>query len=291
MWMHIKLHRYNLGLTGWSTPQWVDSFYKKGSKAETFLSQYSSVFKTVEGNTTFYNTPSVATISKWNEQTASNFKFCFKFPRHITHVKRLIQIDRDVGLFLSRFESIRSKLGPFMIQLPESFSPNEMSKLESLFSYLPKTFNYGVEVRHQAFFNHGKEERVLESLLHSYGIERIVFDTRKLHSIQSDDVTIKDAQRKKPKIPVRFNLNGVRPMVRYVGSNDIMNNRPYLKEWAIIVANWIRSGKYPYMFIHTPDVVSQPVIAAYFHKLLGEFIELAPLPEWPANRDQQLGLF
>lgn len=255
------------------------------------MGQYSSVFNTVEGNTTFYNTPSLDTISKWNDRTPDGFKFCFKLPREITHIRRLSHIDKEVDDFLSRFESMRTKLGPFMIQLPESFSPDELYKLEGLFSYLPKIFTYGVEVRHPDFFNHGKEEHAFESLLESYGIERMIFDTRKLHSMQSDDLTIKEAQRKKPKTPVRFQLKGTRPMIRYVGSNDLLNNEAYLKDWAIVLADWIRAGKHPYIFIHTPDVVSQPIVAAHFHKLLSELVELPPFPEWPANQEQQLGLF
>lgn len=231
------------------------------------------------------------TVAKWNERTFGDFKFCFKLPKEITHIKRLANIDRELDDFLSRFEQMRNKLGPFMIQLPESFSPDELYKLEGLLSYLPKIFHYGVEVRHPEFFNHGKEEHALETLLNSYGIERIIFDTRKLHSIQSSDPTIKEAQQKKPKAPVRFQLKGTRPMIRYVGSNDVLNNEPYLKEWAIILADWIRAGKHPYIFIHTPDVVSQPIIAAHFHKLLGELIEVPAFPEWPANQEQQLGLF
>ncbi len=269
----------------------MGSFYKKESNPDSFLNQYSSVFNTVEGNTTFYSVPSAELVNKWNDKTPEGFKFCFKLPREITHIKRLSNIDREIDDFLGRFEGMRTKLGPFMIQLPESFSPEELYKLEGLFSYLPKIFHYGIEVRHADFFNQGREEHTFESLLESYGIERIIFDTRKLHSMKSEDPSIIEAQRKKPKAPVRFKLPGSRPMVRYVGSNDILNNEAYLKEWAIVVANWIREGKHPYVFIHTPDVVSQPIVASHFHKLLSELIELPPLPVWPANQEQQLGLF
>ena len=289
--MSNNANKYHLGLTGWSTKEWVGSFYRRGSKANGYLSQYSTVFNTVEGNTTFYSMPSHETIAKWNEQTPSNFKFCFKFPRSIIHIKRLSQVDREIDQFLSRFESMRSKLGPFMIQLPESFRPDELYKLDQLLSYLPKIYNYGVEVRHLDFFNQGNKEHVFESLLQSYGIERIIFDTRKLHSMVSEEPTIVEAQQKKPKVPVRFKLHGSRPMVRFVGSNDTLNNASYLKEWAIVVADWITSGKHPYIFIHTPDIISQPLVAAYFHEVLGRLIELPPLPNWPANVEQQLGLF
>ena len=78
---------------------------------------------------------------------------------------------------------------------------------------------------------------------------------------------------------------------RYVGTNDIINNEVYLKEWAIVAADWIREGKHPYIFIHTPDQVSQPVVSAHFHALLSEFVDLEPLPIWPGKREQQLKLF
>lgn len=142
--MSNNANKYHLGLTGWSTKEWVGSFYRRGSKANGYLSQYSTVFNTVEGNTTFYSMPSHETISRWNEQTLSNFKF----PRSITHVKKLSQVDREIDQFLSRIESMRSKLGFFSIQLSASFRPVERYILDQLLSYLPKINNYGVEVRH-----------------------------------------------------------------------------------------------------------------------------------------------
>lgn len=249
------------------------------------------MFNSVEGNTTFYSAPDAKTIERWGEKAADGFKFCFKFPRIITHIKRLNGVEEEVLGFLSLFDSIRTKLGPFMIQFPDSFSPGELPKLERVLSILPKTMSYTVEVRHLDFYDHGNNEHNLNTLLSSYGIDRVIFDTRKLHSTNSEELTIVEAKKKKPKVPVRFDAIGSRPMLRYVGTNDILNNDVYLKEWAIVVADWIKDGLHPYVFIHSPDTFSQPMLCTHFHKLLSELIELPPLPEWPIDREAQLGLF
>ncbi len=283
--------KYHLGCTGWSLTEWVGSFYKEKTRPESFLGQYTSVFNTVEGNTTFYSVPSKENINQWMERTPTGFKFCFKFPRLVTHIKQLHQVEKEVEGFLSLFEDYREKLGPFMIQFSDKFSFSELSKLERLLSTVPKTYNYAVEVRHPDFFDQGKKEQTLNALLESYGVERIIFDTRKLHSTHSSILSIQEAKRKKPKVPARFHSLSSRPFLRFVGVNDIINNEPYLKEWAIVVADWINEGKRPYVFIHAPDVVSQPKLCTHFHKLLMKLIDIPPLPEWPIHREQQLGLF
>ena len=57
--MSNNANKYHLGLTGWNTKEWAGSFYRRKSKANDYLSQYSTVFNTVEGNTTFYSIPRV----------------------------------------------------------------------------------------------------------------------------------------------------------------------------------------------------------------------------------------
>lgn len=283
---------YHLGCTVWSLPEWKGTFFTDDARQEHFLSQYASVFNSVEGNTTFYNTPNPDLIKQWGDKTPKGFKFCFKFPRYITHEKRMYNVKGEVLDFVKLFEPIREKIGPFMIQFPESFSPSELYRLEEVFSILPKTFSYSVEMRHKDFFDHGKHERNLISLLKSYDVDRVIFDTRKLHSVKSQDPTILEAQKKKPKVPVRFDTTSSRPVLRFVGTNDIINNEPYLKEWAIIVAEWIGEGLHPYVFIHAPDKTEQPKLCRHFHRSLSELMKLPVLPEWPVNKeDTQLGLF
>ena len=288
--MYIK--KYHIGLTQWGYKEWKGIFFRDDTKPDAFLRQYSSVFNSVEGNTTFYRIPTTETIVRWGEEVPETFKFCFKFPQSITHYKRLNDVRDDTLSFLELFNPIRTKLGPFHIQLSSAFSFTEIDKLEELFQYLPGHFTYALEVRHPDFFDKGNMEREFENLLKSYSVDRVVFDTRRLHSLKNEDPSVKSAKERKPQVPVRFHSTGSFPFIRFIGANDILNNEAYLKEWSIILADWIKDGKHPYIFIHAPDTINAPVLARFFHRELSKLIELSGMPEFPANReDKQLGLF
>ncbi|MGF1671912.1 MAG: DUF72 domain-containing protein [Balneolaceae bacterium] len=284
--------RYSLGTTQWGVKEWAGHFYTKDAKPDSFLQQYASVFNTVEGNTTFYRVPAPETVKKWGESVPDGFKFCFKFPQSITHFNRLNNVGEEVAEFLDLFETIRKNLGPFHLQLSSQFSFKEFEKLEKLLDILPPHYSYAVEVRHPDYYDKGRNERRLNEMLKSYHVDRVIFDTRRLHNLQSGEKSVLEAQDKKPKLPVRFNSTGSKPFIRYVGGNDILNNSTYLKEWTIIVADWIRDGKHPYVFIHAPSPFYAPELARYFHNELKKLIEVNPMPAWPIEQqDKQLGLF
>lgn len=281
------LKKYNIGCTGWSLADWKGTFYTDDAKPSDFLSQYATVFNSVEGNTTFYNIPDAQTVLNWGNVVPDGFKFCFKIHRSITHKKLLRNTGDDILHFLDVFQPINHCLGPFMIQLPPQFSYQQIDNLETTLALLPAHYNYGVEVRHDSFFDQGKQERQLNRLLATYNVDRIIFDTRKLHALKSGDDTVISAQKRKPNMPVRFNATGSRPIVRYVGSNDVLNNETLLKEWAIVIADWIKEGKHPYMFTHAPNKVGQPPIARRFHQLLAQFVDLNDLPATSHTKSSQ----
>ena len=288
----MSLKKYHLGLTQWGFKEWKGTFFTDECKPAGFLKQYATVFNSVEGNTTFYRAPSPETVLKWGEQVSPDFKFCFKFPQSITHYKRLKNVTEEALSFLDLFTPIRNKLGPFHVQLSSQFSYNEIDKLETFIEILPAHLSFAVEVRHPDFFDKGKKERHFINLLKSYGVNRVIFDTRRLHGLKSDEQSVKKAQQRKPKTPVRFDTTGANPLIRYVGGNHIVNNEAYLKEWAIITADWIREGKHPYIFIHSPDTLHAPELARYFHRELSKLIEIPQLPDWPIeSKNKQLGLF
>lgn len=288
----MAIRKYHIGLTQWGWKEWKGNFYTEDASQDRFLKQYASVLNSVEGNTTFYRAPSSETVQKWGSQVPDGFKFCFKFPQGITHYKRLQDVKQDVLEFLDLFEPIRDKLGPFHIQLSSQFSFSEFAKLEELVENLPPHYHYAVEVRHEEFFDRGRNERRFFDLLKANSIDRVTFDTRKLHSMKPVDESIRKAQKKKPKMPIRFDASASRPFVRFIGGNEIVQNEAYLKEWAIITADWINDGLHPYIFIHAPDTTFAPALARRFHELLAGFVDLESMPASPKDRqNEQLGLF
>ncbi|MEO7912925.1 MAG: DUF72 domain-containing protein, partial [Roseiflexaceae bacterium] len=76
---------FYIGCAVWGYKDWVGGLFPPGSKQTDFLSLYSRRLTTVEGNTTFYATPSVETVKRWAAETPETFRFCFKLPREVSH--------------------------------------------------------------------------------------------------------------------------------------------------------------------------------------------------------------
>ncbi len=282
---------YHIGCSSWNVPSRIGTFYNNKSKPDDLLGQYASVFNSVEICKEIRGLPTAEEFQLWDESTPEGFKFCINLPKELTHKQLLENVEAQALAFVDSFESIRNKLGPFLIRLPHNFSYSLFKRLEELLSVLPKTYSYAVEVQHEDFFDHGNCEHKLELLLKSYGVDRFISDTRKLHATKASSLQIENARKNNPSLPVRFGATASRPVVHYLGTNDILNNEVYLREWAIVVADWIKEKLHPYVIIQTPDVISEPLLSTHFHRLLSELIKIPPLQEWPANRKAQLGLF
>ena len=66
-----------------------------------------------------------------------------------------------------------------------------------------------------------------------------------------------------------------------------------LRDWQPIVADWLREGRTPTVFVHTPDNLDAPMLARGFHNALRALVpELTALPEaWPVAPAEQGSLF
>jgi uncharacterized protein YecE (DUF72 family) len=160
---------------------------------------------------------------------------------------------------------------------------------------LPSDFRYAVEVRNLAYFDEQEMERKLDTFLRQRQMTRVLFDTHKLMASQNNDSTTIEAKRRKPKVPVRFTATNELPLLRFVGDPRNEVNYPVLQDWAQRVANWIRQGFTPFVFLHTPDDVLAPQLARDFHGFLQEQLpELPPLRDFAGEVPQpseQLSLF
>src|SRR5882724_12980304 len=155
----MAIDGYYLACPGWGVKTWVGRLFPGGTRPTEFLERYARVFNTVEGNTTFYALPPAETVARCRDQVPDEFRFCFKFPRTITHDKLLVDCADEVATFLERVAPLGHKLGTLFLQLPPQFDGTRLARLDSFLARLPAGGRYAVEFRHEAFFRGEPEER------------------------------------------------------------------------------------------------------------------------------------
>jgi uncharacterized protein YecE (DUF72 family) len=146
--------QYYIGCSGWSYSSWQGPFYPKGIENNNWLKYYSKTFDYVEINSTFYRIPNEFMVKNWYKRTLQNFRFTAKFPKIITHDKRLRNIDEDqLDYFFDSISELKEKLLTLLIQLPPSIEIVEgLEALRNITPLLDKNFRYAVEVRHRSWF-------------------------------------------------------------------------------------------------------------------------------------------
>ncbi|MBA1203755.1 DUF72 domain-containing protein [Pseudomonas capeferrum] len=288
--MSLSLLPYHLGCPSWSEPAWRDYLYPADASTSDFLGLYTQVFNAVEGNTTFYARPAQAVIERWVRVMPPHFRFTAKFPRDISHDGDLREQLEAAIAFTRLLAPLGERVAPYWLQLPASFGPHRLAELDRFLDQIEVPI--AVEVRHDAFFARGDEERQLNRLLHGRAIERICLDPRALFSCTSREPRILEAQAKKPRVPPRPTAFSAHPQVRFIGHPELEANEPFLVPWLDKVAGWIEQGLCPYVFLHTADNRLAAALAQRFHERLRERLPgLPPLPELPrAPEVEQLGL-
>ncbi len=137
-----------------SYTSWQGPFYPTDMNKNLQLPFYSEVFNYVEIDSTFYNIPTESMVRNWNKRTPDNFRFTVKFPKVITHDKRLMNAEKELSLFYDRMEPLKGKILALIIQLPPSFELKEgLESLRRSDFFFDDTFRYAIEVRHRSWFN------------------------------------------------------------------------------------------------------------------------------------------
>jgi uncharacterized protein YecE (DUF72 family) len=148
------LQKLYVGCSGWSYDGWLGHFYPSNIDRKDFLKYYSEVFDFVEIDSSFYNPPNIFMTKRWGSVTPDYFRFAAKFPRSITHEKRLADPEKELGYFFYVMSPLRPKLLALLLQLPPSLTAKEgLKKLEALIHMLSPDFRYAIEVRHNSWFD------------------------------------------------------------------------------------------------------------------------------------------
>ncbi|AKJ98784.1 MULTISPECIES: DUF72 domain-containing protein [Pseudomonas] len=281
---------YYLGCPSWSENAWRDYLYPQDAKSADFLSLYCQVFNAVEGNTTFYASPSAAIVQRWADAMPEHFRFTAKLPGDISHNGDLREQLAATETFVQLLSPLGERVSPFWLQLSKAFTPHRLGELAAFIDAFERPL--AVEVRHDEFFAKGDAERQLNRLLLDRGVERICLDPRALFSCTSTEPSVLHAQSKKPRVPPRPTAFTQCPQVRFIGHPVLEANEPFLTPWVEKVAGWIEEGRTPYVFLHTADNLLAAKLAQHFHqRLMRRLPGLPALPElYREPAAEQLGL-
>jgi uncharacterized protein YecE (DUF72 family) len=264
----------------WTHAPWQGRFLPHALPSKERLRAYATWCNAVEGNTTFYATPSRSSVESWARQTTPEFRFVVKLPKLITHERRLTDIEAELRAFLIAIEPLGPRAHALWVQLPASFTPSGIGALASFLHRLPSSYKCAVEVRHRAFFEDAHWAAQLEKALSGVGAEWVPFDTIALFQSPPTSAAEREAWAKKPRLPRRSCALTGHPIVRYIGRDANASTVEGWQHWVGTAAEWLREGRSPTVFIHTPDNADALMLARQFHNEVRAILpSLERLPE------------
>ncbi len=148
-------HRVYAGTSGWAYASWKPGFYPPKTPAAKMLPWYASQLNSVEVNFTFRQLPSGQQLTNWLDAAGEHFRFSFKAPQSITHLKRLRECDEALAALSGALAPAAQagKMGIVLFQLP----PNFRADLERLQGFLADLARHPIqaafEFRHPSWFD------------------------------------------------------------------------------------------------------------------------------------------
>jgi len=279
----VEVMELRVGCPMWAYRAWHGHPLPERVAKDEQLAAYAEWCNAVEGNTTFYGLPAATTVASWADQAPADFRFLFKLPRAITHERRLRHADAEVGELFALLAPLGARAEQVSIQLPPTFGPPELGALAAFVRRLPSLGAEGhriaVEVRHPGFFDGSVARSTLARVLADVGGEWIVLDSTTLFAARPTSEAERETRARTPRLPVHRTALSDRPIVRFIGRDDPPATVAGWQPWIPVVAAWLREGRTPTVFVHTPDNVDAILLARLFHDQVRAVVpELSPLP-------------
>jgi len=141
------------GTCAWSFDDWRDVFYPHALPRNRWLEFYARHFNAVEMDSTFYHLPSAETVEHWSALTPSEFRFCPKLPKTLSHEKRLEDPAPEIAMMRRLSAELGPRLGCALLQLPPSFHArsHEEKTLRAFLRAWPEEITLAVEFRHESW--------------------------------------------------------------------------------------------------------------------------------------------
>ncbi|MGB6015183.1 MAG: DUF72 domain-containing protein, partial [Nodosilinea sp.] len=195
-----------------------------------------------------------------------------------SHQGKLVPFVEDSHRFLKTLiplgagaaSASENRLGPLFIQLPPTYSPEQVADLREFLARWPRQqYPIAVEVRHLDWFAEPFATR-LNQMLTGLGVGRVLLDTRPIYDCidTCDDDPQIGSERKKPRVPLQPEVTAPFTIIRYISHPDLAYNQPYFDEWVPRLRQWLNAGTDVYFFAHCPQEAKSPAVARQvYHQL------------------------
>jgi uncharacterized protein YecE (DUF72 family) len=203
-------------------------------KLKSRLNFYSSLFNTLEINSSFYKVPLRSTFEKWALDVPEDFRFTVKLWKEITHVKELCCDLQNIDFFLNKAEGLGYKRGCLLVQFPGKISLEYYSRVEQILQRIRenssgKEWPLAVEFRNAAWY-----VRETFELMDEYEASIVLHDIPKARNMELN--------RQAPFVYLRFHG----PKGDYRGSYA----NEFLKEQSEKIQSWLVEGKDVYAYFN-----------------------------------------
>ncbi len=241
-----------VGCAKWGRDEWVGMIYPEGTKSGDYLNNYVNHFNGIELNGTFYQVRK-PNIESWAQIPDELFKYCPKFSRRISHLKRLNDVEENTAYFLDAVALFGETLGLPFLQMPDNFAPKFIDRLEGYLEKLPDQPSIALELRHTDWFNDPDVSSALYKILEKNNITLIITDSAGRRDCLHQRLTTKKA------------------FIRFIGYDLHQTDYQRMDEWAFKIKEWIENGlEEVYFFLHQEQEKNTVVIAAYMARKLNE---------------------
>lgn len=169
------MREIHIGTSGWSYPsgpgRWTGILYPPGMRDE--LGFYTTLFDTVEVNSSFYRPLTGAMTASWLHRTPGEFFFSVKLWQRFTHPRMYAAktgqaqpVSRgDVDLFKRGLQPLHAagRLAALLAQFPPSFKRDDQGAKETLLDTIRMFDEYPlvVELRHRSWSDDPETARLL----------------------------------------------------------------------------------------------------------------------------------
>lgn len=232
--------------------------FPEAYREKSRLHYYSTLFNSVELNSTFYKLPRAVTFEKWSGEVFGDFRFSIKLWKQITHAKDLAFSDEDVSRFMLSAKSLGVKTGCLLVQFPGKITLDYFGRVEALLQKIRKQdsitqWTIAVEFRSDSWYVSETNE-----LLDALDATMVMHDIRKGKN--------SNINKHAPVVYIRYHG----PAGDYRGSyeNEVLGMQ------AVLIRQWLNEGKDVYAYFNNTigDAFGnakhlQGLVANQLHKL------------------------